>query len=165
MSISNAEIYVWDQPEGIDPEPGEEFVAQWRVRLDDVDGWTDPAFNISSDGSWVVPFSMGHDFIRDGWDLEVGFEPDVFHEFELRSPDMRTYDLYIDGTLVGQSLFRALTGQSQVTWGPGTQGTASLTRWDYVRFGVVPEPTAGLALVVLTLLGGDVRRSSLRGIR
>ncbi len=159
----NAEYYAWDQPEGIDPGSGEEFVLQWRVCVDEVTDWTDPAVVVESDESWVVPLRMGRDFIGDGWDVTVGFEPGVFHEFELRSPDMRQYDLYLDGTLVAQSLFRSLTGQSRVSWGAGGYGVSSSTRWDYVRFGVVPEPVAGIALAVLALLGGNVRRSNLRG--
>ena len=48
-------------------------------------------------------------------------------------------------------------GSSGVTWGAATEGASSVSTWDYVRFGVVPEPAAGL-LLGLAGLAGSTRR-------
>ena len=59
---------------------------------------------------------------------------------------MRAYDLYIDGNLAISGSFWFSLTPSRVFWGDSIQGGASLTHWDYFRFGVVPEPGPGLLL-------------------
>ena len=77
------------------------------------------------------------------------FEPGVFHEFELRTRDMRDYELYIDGNLAISGSFWLSLTWSRAFWGDSIQGGASLARWDYFRFGVVPEPNSLLALLAI----------------
>jgi hypothetical protein len=56
---------------------------------------------------------------------------------------MVEYTLSIDGEGVFTGLFEDQSFlQSFLVWGDLANGAASLTRWDYVRFGVVPEPSS-----------------------
>ena len=150
----------------LDPEPGEEFVMQWRLRIDEVIGsplaLNDPGIGVSSDEDWQLLLVFGVDFIRSFHeDVILSFEPQVFHAFEVRSSDMQSYELRMDGTTVHVgSFWEPSFQQSRIEWGDATRGAASLVDWDYFRFGVVPEPAA--IWLVLVGLGAAV---ALRGRR
>jgi hypothetical protein len=152
-SVSTCEWYEW-HPDVTDPGTGEVFIAQWRLLVEEVTiGPYDPTVGIFSDDRWAVGFHFGEERIESVFEIDVSaaFEPGLFHDFELRSPDMRTYELYIDGSLAIQGSFWLSLMSSQVGWGDTIQGAASLTRWDYFRFGVVPEPSPALLLTVAVL--------------
>jgi hypothetical protein len=142
------------RPGQMDPGPGEVFVMEWRLKVDQVEGWfTDPGVVVSSDEAWVLGLDFGYDRVFSAFEdyLEIPFTPGVFHAYRVVSADMRAYDLFIDDELAHYGTFKHLVGPSEVGWGDGVQGAASLHRWDYFRFGVVPEPSSawllGLALV------------------
>jgi len=136
-----AEYYQWPSAD-ILPGPGEEFVIQWRLRVDEVDRDPgEPDIIIRADDGWITGFRYSQDKLTTVLtDIEVPVTSGVFHEYEMRSWDMRSYDLYIDGTLTLHSEFWHGLMSPGVTFGAGVQGTTSLAAWDYVRFGVVPEP-------------------------
>ena len=141
----------------IDPGPGEEFVMQWRLRVDEIIGhplglW-DPGLSLFSDDDWALTFVLGTDFIRCCYeDMDLPFEPGAFHVFEVRSWDMRTYQLWMDQVLVHIGTFWEPSFESsRIQWGDYTRGSASLVDWDYFRFGVVPEPNTGLLLSAILL--------------
>ena len=140
----------------LDPEPDEQFIMQWRLRVHDVVGSPlalyDPGVAIFSDDDWTVSLLFGTDFIRSFHEhMVIPIEPDVFHEFEFRSLGMRSYELYVDGTLVHDGFFWEPTFESsKVAWGDLARGSASLTDWDYFRVGVVPE-SGTLSLVAIVI--------------
>jgi len=139
----------------IDPGPGELFRMEWRARFDMVAPRTDPGVGVFSDESWVVGFEFSDFDMRSVFEpgVTASFAPGVFHEFELLSPDMRGYEVYIDGVLALTGAFDHVLTKSEVRWGDGVQGAHSISRWDYFRFGVVPEPgTAWLALCAISLV-------------
>jgi hypothetical protein len=138
------------RPGEIDPTPGEVFVAEWRLRVDQVVGRADPGVGVSSDQAWSVGFQFGYDRIYSVFEhfLEIPFEPGVFHAYRMTSPSMIDYQLYIDGELARQGRFTHLVEESRLHWGEGVQGAASLHEWDYVRFGV-PEPSVLWMMVVV----------------
>lgn len=147
----------------LNPEPGELFVMQWRLRVNEVIGHPlglyDPGVGLFSDDDNELTFVLGVDFIRsyheDGAIIPI--EPFVFHEFEVRSFDMQTYELRIDGTTARTGEFwKPNFRRSGVDWGDYTRGSASLTDWDYFRFGVVPEPSS---LALILALAGGARRT------
>ncbi len=151
-SVSWVEFYQLNMGGNLDPGPGELFVMQWRLRIDEAYG-ADITVGVFSDDKWAAAFQLDADTISSVFELDTSapFLPDVFHEFELRSSDMRSYDLYIDDDLAIEGSFWLSLTDSLVGWGDDVQGAASLSRWDCFRFGVVPEPSSAL-LFTLGLL-------------
>ena len=156
-SIEISDFYRMDLAGHLDPGPGETFLARWRVLIEESNGTLgDLIVDIRSDARWAALFHMSENALGNLFEpgLSVPFKPGVYHEFDLRSSDMRTYELRIDGKLMTTGRFRQGLFQSDVTWGDGIQGSSSLSRWDYFRFGVVPEPSSAL----LVSLGFMIRR-------
>lgn len=125
---------------------------QWRLRVNEVVGHPlylfDPGLGLVADDGWDLDFHIGVNKLRSVHEsIEIPFEPLIFHTFELRSLDMRTYQLMIDEAVAYSGVFSSFAvARSRVTWGDVGLGSASHTDWDYVRFGVVPEPASGLML-------------------
>jgi len=156
-SVSWVEFYQLDMGGNLDPGPGELFVMEWRLRIEDTNG-ADAGIAVFSDDKWGAAFHLDADTISSVFepDTSAPFLPDVFHEYELRSSDMRSYELYIDDDLAIEGSFWFQLVESRVAWGDDVQGAASLSRWDYVRFGVVPEPRS--LVLVAALLTWLLRR-------
>lgn len=152
-SIEITDFYDMSRP--LNPEPGEEFVMQWRLRVNELIANPlspyDPGLNVFSDDDWALTFWIGFDRIRSlHEDVVIPFTPGVFHAFEVRSADMRTYELRIDGAVVyAGSWWEPTFRRSSVSWGDFIFGGASNSDWDYFRFGVVPEPTSCISLLAL----------------
>jgi len=152
----------------LDPNMGESFVLQWRVRVVEVIGnplgLYDPGVGVFSDSGNELTFVLGVDFIRSYHEegTTVPIEPGVFHTFDVLSPDMRTYELRIDGAIAYHGVFWDQFRQSGIDWGDYTRGSASLTEWDYFRFGVVPEPSCNRLVACLLCLSPIMRRRSRR---
>lgn len=160
------DYYRMERP--LNPEAGEEFIMQWRLRVNEVDGHPlglyDPGVQLYSDDDWAVSLLFGTDFIRSFHeDLTFPMEGGVFHTFEFRSLDMRSYRLFVDDSLIHVgSLWEPDFDRSRVHWGDLARGSASLVDWDYFRFGVVPEPGTGISL--LALLFGTRALQGTRGL-
>jgi hypothetical protein len=151
-----ADFYQMNMYGSLDPAPGEVFVMQWRLRIDEIHG-PDIGLAIFSDDRWAVGLSFEEGTVTSSFESGVSavFEPWVFHEFEFRSDDMQAYQLYIDGDLAMEGSFWLSLTDSKVNWGDGVQGASSLSRWDYVRFGVIPEPSCGFLLTAAFLTRRD----------
>jgi hypothetical protein len=149
------DCYGIQQADGIDPGPGELFVVQWRLRVDTVIGACDPAISVAADDSRWVQLSFSESTVRSLEELSVSaeFEAGVYHDYEFRSADMRSYQLLIDGGVcLSGSFVQGLT-PSAIGWGDKWHGDASLSRWQYVRFGTIPEPrTASMVTLALAML-------------
>jgi hypothetical protein len=144
---------VFDHP--VDPHgPNELFVLFWRLKIDDdINHDAGIAFTSDAVGPYEfyrVAFNFTEDTIISEDGQHASFEAGVFHEFEVRSSDMRAYVLYIDGAPAVQGLFTEVFGPARLTWGDGGYASSSLTEWDYVRLGVVvPEPSGRIAVLLL----------------
>jgi hypothetical protein len=137
----------------LDPGTDEMFIMRWRLRVDQVPaGHSDPFVGVFSDESWAIGFRFSESRVYNVFDLSINasFEPGVYHRFEMRSWDMRSYTLAIDGNLTLTGPFVDVYTSSKIAWGDGVQGAASLSHWDCFVYGVVPEPATaiGFALVV-----------------
>lgn len=150
--IMIADFYQIHRPGQIDPGPGETFVLQWRMRLEDLIGHLDPSVGVFSDDDWGVGWSFTATGMQSAFELgvEIPLTFNDYHDCELRSADMRTYALFVDGQLArnGSFWFIGQTG-AYVTWGDSVQGGASISHWDYARFGVIPEPSTAVMLLLI----------------
>ncbi|MEW6251636.1 MAG: hypothetical protein AB1716_13395 [Planctomycetota bacterium] len=129
------------RPGAIDPGPGESFVMEWRLRVDDVTVWDyDPSVSVYSDDAWGLTLVYGRARIY-SWNesVVIPFEAGIYHDYCVISTDMRVYDLLIDGCVAHHGVFRRLVGPAEVIWGDSVQGAASRHAWDYLRFGVVRQ--------------------------
>jgi hypothetical protein len=146
-TVDNYTIYF---DEGVDPEPGETFIMSWKLNVHEAAPWEDPGVYVISDDLWTVTFLFDEDTLMSFYEptVYVELEPYVYHEYEMRSSDMRSYELYIDGDLAIEGVFFEGSFSPRVGFGDITGGT-SLAAWDYFRFGVIPEPAAWLMVVIL----------------
>jgi len=145
------------------PQPGETFVAEWRA-------WVDPRSAAVDSGVGIVRGTVP-DYIRfflgpagmqlevPGGPVTVPYEPGVFHSFRAVATDGAALVLELDGNPVWSGAFNGELGpglDTQIYFGNLVSGASSLVRWDYVRFGIVPEP---LVFPTLLLLSGYLRRN------
>jgi len=98
----------------LNPDAGEEFVMQWRLRVNEVIGnplaLRDPGVGVFSDDTWGLTFHFGIDSVRSVLeDVVIPFDPGVFHQFEVRSSDMR---LHIEHRQIGSLHWRLLGTRS-----------------------------------------------------
>ncbi len=143
----------------MDPGPGELFVIEWRLRVDVVNGPGDPAIAFYSDDGWRLGFLYTEDHIRSVFEnfLNISFTPYQWHDYRVTSSDLRSYSLFIDGGFVRQGALAPVATRSMAGFGDSSQSASSLHEWDYVRFGVVPEPRALLLLLSLIAWRGTRR--------
>ncbi|MBN2448644.1 MAG: hypothetical protein JXO22_18100 [Phycisphaerae bacterium] len=159
--ISVVDYYVRNMYGTLDPDLGEIFMMSWRLLVEDVSAYDDPSVTVVANDGWAVGFDFAEDYFRSSFEYgkTASFQPGVFHEHRFESRDMREYDLYVDGQHALSGYFWDAWGESRVSWGDGTEGVASVSRWDYVSFGVVPEPHT-LSLLSWPLLLITMRKRS-----
>ena len=161
-SIEIIDGYLMERP--LDPGPGEEFVAQWGLRVNQVGNPIfpyDPGFAMTSDDGWRVVMVIGLDEVHSILEQhDVAFEPGGFYAWEFRSVNMRSYVLRLNGSVIHTGTFIE-TGvlESRIEWGDLVAGATSHSDWDYFRFGVVPEPSTNISLLALLCASRASRRS------
>ncbi len=150
----NQIVDFYDVRRSISPEPAELFVAEWRVLVDPVSDPRDAGVIIARDepaGHMAVKNGPNGILISPG-NVMIELEAGVFHSFTVCSGDMERFVLSIDGQPAYSGFFESNTLlKSFFAFGDSVQGQRSLTNWDYVRFGVVPEPATVSALLVCGL--------------
>jgi hypothetical protein len=140
----------------MDPDPGETFVAEWRLNLVEA--------NRSMEiGVWIARDDPPGEVVAEYWDNALwlsrehwsyAIEPHVFHTYRIESSDMVDYSFWVDGEHVHDGAFYTATAlDSFLMFGDPAYGgnVTSVSQWDYVRFGVVPEP-ASFVSVLFTFL-------------
>jgi hypothetical protein len=77
-------------------------------------------------------------------------EPGLAHTYRLELHGSESYAFSIDGTVIDAGIPEGPypTSDSRITFGASAAIEGSATRWDYIRFGVIPEPSSGLMLLV-----------------
>jgi hypothetical protein len=152
-----ADSYWVDAP-GIDPSAGEELRITWCMQtLETQTDYfrSDVALSLARyESEWsYAELYLGPDYVsagygEDGYPLHVyTFSPGL-HEFELRTGDISSYSLYVDGApaFTGTLDRSTETGPFRVYFGDAIIGKSSISQWDYVQVAVVPEPRALLVL-------------------
>lgn len=148
------DAYAWYRPGELDPAPGEIFVAQWTLCVSQIDPPypLDPSVVIYSDSQRGIAFDFGYDNVRVDPGETIPFEPGVFHEYEVRSATMLSFDVYIDGLLVYSAGSFPTVGDSLVGWGDMSRQAGSQSRWSTFSFGVIPEPCSAWPVLVVCLM-------------
>jgi hypothetical protein len=148
-------------PAVVAPEAGEMFIMQWRLTVEMyTTSWGGATVCVFSDDRWALGFDMNNDTVHSAFDPGrlAHYEPGVYHEFEVRTSDMRWYALYIDGNFAFEGPFWESLLSNKIGWGKSTSGIRSITRWDYFRYGVVPEPNTVVLLgTIAGVLGSRSR--------
>jgi hypothetical protein len=147
----------------MDPDPGETFVAEWRLKVVEANRSLEAGVWIARDeppGYVMVEYMEDELWIgTEHWSYPI--DPYLFHTYRIESADMIDYSLWIDDVHVHDGVFFTPTAaDSFFAFGDFSYGGAvtSLTEWDYVRFGVIPEPATILTFVLLALLAGKKPR-------
>jgi hypothetical protein len=147
----------------INPAPGELFVAEWRLRVDEPSDFGDVLVVIARDeppGDVEIDFGTQSVELLDAGGITLGVAPGTFHTYRIESADMVAFDFLVDGQLAYQGVFDDVSLlESFVGFGDSVQGRRSMSRWDYFRFGALPEPTAltGFALGAIVMYGRRAR--------
>jgi hypothetical protein len=158
----------YEMDHAITPEPGETFVAEWRVCVSQQSGFWEALTCLRADDGGVVLFGYTQDHMRSWYETwSVPFDPTVFHTYRVESGDMYNYSLWIDDAHVHDGVFdRPGPPIPWVLFGDVSYGTTpcvSLTEWNYFGFGVVPEPSS-LMLALALLAGACVARRRARQV-
>jgi hypothetical protein len=120
------------------PGPNQYLRVDWRLRVDQVQGFADPGMQIASPkGSVVLIYQINRVYSLSDNTWVGYFTPGDFHDYTFISSDMETYSLYIDRTLSYAGEFVGLNYPPNIEWGDYGQGAASVSTWDHVRFAVV----------------------------
>jgi len=147
-----------------DPAPGETFVAEWRLLIDQRSDASDVGVVIARAAlaaDVILRFGPESVHVSPG-DVTIGIAPQQYHRFRFESPDMQEYRLQIDDDIVVNGLFDNITNlQGFVTFGDGVQGYRSYSQWDYFRYGIIPEPQS-VQLVLCGVAISLLRRRAAR---
>jgi hypothetical protein len=151
----------------INPDLGEVFIAEWRLRIVENLNFYEAGIGIAPDFPGTLSFQYTLDHVistREDWSQAI--TPLDFHSYRVESTDMVNYRLWIDGQFARTGQWDLISfNQSFFVFGDMGQfgGTGSVTEWDYVRFGVVPEPgTGSILLSVLAALAAMYKRRCLQ---
>jgi hypothetical protein len=153
-----SDVYKFDGNEQLNPDPGEFFFAEWRMRIISPSDVDITVYFTSDDFGGIVSMGWGeNDFwsFADGNHLQL--DATVFHTYRLVSLDMLDYEFYLDGEPAYQGFFDPPTLDSSfVLWGDGGVNGISTSEWDYFRLGVVPVPAPSALWMLLSGAGGLV---------
>jgi hypothetical protein len=169
---SRSNSYIWDTghyARQMNPDqPGERFVAQWRLAVLANHLYYDTGVLFARDGGGKIDFlyTMDHIIsIREGGgstDWTYPIAPGVFHTYRMESSDMATYRLWIDDQVVHDGHWNLDSSLSSfVSFGDQVYSNVdvgSLAKWDYFRFGVIPEPTSISLLLMACVCVATHRR-------
>lgn len=140
------------------------FFAEWRVQTDVPASSLD---TLQTRASLVLFGNTGVSYHFRFTDFEALFTrsdlsllfvpitPGVLHTYRIELPDDDTYRFLVDGILVdsGAQPGAFPTVASEIAWGGRFFAPSHTVQWDYIRYGVIPEPaTATLLLIGTTLL-------------
>lgn len=145
----------------VNPAPGELFIAEWRMRSLENDGFSpDAEVVIAPDQEGTLGIGHYPDRLvstREGWSEAV--TAGIFHSYRIESTDMVQYSAYIDDQFVwnGQWDLNSLN-RSFFAFGDVVRGVRSVSEWDYVRFGVIPEPSTSAVVLWLLRLAAKERQ-------
>ncbi|MHC4063646.1 MAG: hypothetical protein ACYSUI_03990 [Planctomycetota bacterium] len=130
------------------------FFVEWRIEADGDRSelpWGAPAvLSAWSQGPVTYWFAIARDqveFVQDDFVvvLYVDLEPGLPHTLRLELYGARLYVWYIDTEIVHSDVPGALypSYTPSITWGAQSAYLESNVKWDYIRYGTIPEPGSG----------------------
>jgi len=125
-------------PDPNDPTHG--FVYEWRLKVESMTGWGDPTFIVTFQGYGDVLLGFKPDRIYSQYEYKyiAYFQPGMFHNYCLATTDMYSYTLSVDGVIVyAGEVGHWAAWHSFVQFGDAGPSTTTVSRVDYVRYGVV----------------------------
>ncbi len=145
--------YRIDRP--LSPGAGERFIAEWRLWVDARTEYYSVSVAIAAENPpRGISFQFGADGMRvSGIQAIIPLAEDQWHVVRFESDDLFSYDLFVDETWVYAGELNQLLLESYVAFGNGGTNSRQLSKWDYFRFGVVPEPNGWWTSVVLVCAG------------
>ncbi len=148
------DYYIQEPSFKTSPDAGETLVIEARLRVTDIVGLSDTFFTFIDEQSYAVSirfYGDGVDSLLEEWPA-VPVDTSQWHTYRLESEDMRSYRLLIDGVLVQHGVFERIISSNRFGWGHDTDPSDARSEWDYVRFGVIPEPSTVLGVVGLCFM-------------
>lgn len=134
------------------------FFVEWCVETDGpregIEGVAPAVLTASGRAGIFYHFTIADDQMRfidsDSFILWVDIAPDMPHTYRLELLGEETYAWYLDGQLLHSGIPAGPypTADSRIGFGGRAAGGSITVRWDYIRFGVVPEPATGLCLIL-----------------
>ena len=133
----------------------ESLFVQWRVETtgirEEIDAVAPASIVASGQRGVRYHFTISRDLVRFIRGAEyplvwVEIEPGVPHTYRVEIRGEEHYAFWIDGVLIdeGEPTQRPYpTEDSFMIWGARAAWVESVTRWDYVRYGVIPEDGSG----------------------
>jgi hypothetical protein len=134
------DFYGRGMPSLPDPnDPTRAFVCEWTLCVTSVDGWLNPNIGImfAGYGDVFLGYETGQIYSYHETKYVADFEPGVFHTYRLATRDMQTYTLAVDGAAPYAGNVSPWAPSSGVTFGDNGTNCGSISRWQYVRYGVV----------------------------
>jgi hypothetical protein len=91
----------------------------------------------------------------------VDIEPGILHTYRLELYGSESYTWSIDGQVIDSGIPQGSFLESDPTliWGVRRFEFDHTTRWDYIRYGAVPEPATGVFLLAASIALIHRRRS------
>ncbi len=149
-----------------------EFFVEWRVETDADPSLLDSNFTPVVLALGGTSFAHYHVTLTDGRAVlnRSNFVPSVYVSVEVGEPHVYRIELFgdqffrwlIDGTVVDSGVPVAAypTAGSEIAWGVRDFDPGHTARWDYIRYGAIPEPATGVLLLAgAFLLRRGTRRS------
>lgn len=156
-SLFDPSVYDYARTDrGVALAPGEYLCVEWRMRVgpetDDRDA--EIVLGLNSPPGMVV-LSASPDGLTSVWeDARIALDLTQYHAFRLVSTDLLTYELSVNGSLSQTGSFEAFFEISSFfAFGDATRGRRSESDWDYVRYGVIPEPGTLVLASSLVFIG------------
>ena len=121
-------------------DPTHAFVYEWRLKVESMTGGGDPTFFVTFQDHGEVLLGFKSDRIYSVYETRyiAYFQPGVFHSYRLATTDMDFYTLAVDGVVVyAGDVLTWPAWDSGVQFGDAGPADAGLSRFDYVRYGVV----------------------------
>jgi len=131
-----------------------EFFIEWRVSTDgdasEINGSAPAVLAAGGHGAVLYHFTIARDQVRFLRDtllpiLWIDIEPGIPHTYRLELYGEELYVWYIDGQVVDAGVPEGAYPSStpSISWRAKSWYLPSTTRWDYIRYGTIPQPGSG----------------------